>query len=214
MKKTLLYGLVVLLLTNCTKMHDTLMGNVQVSGQVLDAVSHQPIPQAKVYLYEVEIQPAGLGRHPVRTHIAAIDTTDAAGYYHFEVRASGQYEFEVESEPGNPYYVSSGLSEGLHCRASSLGQHKIDLLCNRSAYVRVKLNNKGKRDTVYAISMGSSVDYIQMNNVYRDTMVYLKVPAGTGTPNTIRFVIDDLKIDRNLQVSPTAWDTVALRLHY
>ncbi len=214
MKKILLYGLAVALLTNCTKKHDTLVGTVNVSGQVLDGVSQQPIPHAIVYLYDVEMQTVGFGREPVRTNIAEVDTADAAGHYEFKVHAGGQYEFEAEAEPFHPSYVSSRLSTGINCRVNSLGQNKLDLECSRSAYARLQLRNTGKRDTVYAISFSGSVDYIQINNCYKDTTVYFKMPGGSAAPCNIRFVINDLKIDQNLQVKAAPWDTVSLQLQY
>ncbi|WP_027420618.1 hypothetical protein [Crocinitomix catalasitica] len=213
MKKTMLYCLIILL-SGCNKKQDLLYGDVNVSGQITDIVSGDPIPNAIVKLYKLKQIRNFIGYTSMIDEIIMFDTSDINGNYAISIAADGAVGFELSADPQSDLFVSSDYTvNNSHQRITAVGTHILNQACHRSAYAKITLTNIEPIDTPYFISASSVVDDIVINNYSKDTVMYLKLVGRDTYPNSIRFNKNNNE-DNTYQKTVGAWDTISMQFNY
>lgn len=197
----------------CKKKHELIYGQVIVSGKITDIVSDLPIQHSVVQLIKIELRPNGLGgTTAVRTETVVADTTDVLGNYSFTFTANGEYEFEVVALPTDELHVCSDFTSPRNHTIQTTGTFIKDLKCNRSAFAKVMITNISPIDTPYFINL-TAQNNINLNNYYKDTIVFLKLVGNSSFSNFIRFNKNNEEI-QDLNRTIGAWDTILMEFDY
>jgi hypothetical protein len=208
--KSFVWTIFLLLFFACKK--EELAGPVTINGKVKDIVSDAPLSNTPVKLLSVR-QVQGIFGYQRNPEVIMTTTTDAAGNYTFSTTAKGETGFDVIAEPNSPLYASSVFTIGQDYHVTSTGTTTRDLKCHRSAFAKVNLINVPPVDTPYFIALTSPASNVVLNNLYRDTVVYLKLVARPEIPNDLRFNKSNVQ-NEYPKITAGPWDTIRLDFRY
>ena len=197
------YGLFLALLAGCQK--DPTTGTTQVSGQIVESVSKQPVGGGEVQVYHAS---SGGGYVPVGSAYPA----DATGHFTFNFEAYNKtgYILSASAPPG--YITDWTLAPSL-----TAGRNNKDLLIPTyaPAWVRLNLVNTSHRKRYSIIIQGYSGSGEIIPNP-KDTVLIRRILA---IPNTsISWGIIDQATGNTSQdyqsIQPSALDTVLVRIPF